>query len=510
MSILLAFGIELSTQNAVGELLSYNDNAKTKDGRSIKVYFTTGKDETDYAYISLDNQIGYVQLSYLNLNNLVINNDYVEYQKDLVVNIDEANVYFSPSFTSNVITTIKKNNMVHVVAKNNDSWYVVTMDNLCGFIHESGFGVKKIMITGNDVNVRLSPTTNNKKNIIGIVNYGDIFTLISHENNWFLFDYYGKEAYVYDDYAIETNHNVVSNSEIKMIKITKCNVNIRSSPNMNNSGNIIGFADITDSFEYIDKENDWYKIKYLDKVAYIYSKYGIEIASNKDDLYFIKSVSLTKSSCFYKDTNETYYSTLPQYQYARVIKEENGYYKVCIDGIIGYIKKSDTKRLTDTFVVMDLGRQIVKVYKNNKEVFRAHLISGRKSMQTNTGIFTFGHKIANYQLTPDHKVGFWMQFNGNQGLHDATWQNDKNFVEVAKNAYERYALGIASTYPSSHGSHGCGNLTYEDASIIYDYIRVGDNIIVMPSNNLVKDKIISQLHLYLSCQLEKQKIKKLV
>ncbi len=508
MSLLLAFGIELSTHAGVAELFSYNSEATTKDGRVVKVYFITGKSDNDYAYISFNNQVGYVQLSNLNINNLMINNDYMEYQRDEIVR-NEANIYLSPSFNGNVITTIKPNDTIHVVAKNNDGWYVVTTNNLSGFIHESAFTLPKIMVIGNNVNVRYSPTTSNKNNIIGQVNYGDTFTLINKEDNWLLIDYYGKEAYISDDYGSIIGNNTIKNDEIRMVKVTKCNINIRSSPNTSSSKNIIGFADITDSFEYIDKENDWYKIKYLGNTAYIHSKYGVEIAGKKDEQKFIKSVSLTKSSFFYKDTSGTYYSTLPENQYARVIKEEDGYYKVCIDGIIGYIKKTNTKRLTDTFVIMDLGRQMVKVYKNNIEVHRAHTISGRKSMQTDTGTFTFGHRLPNYQLTPDHKVSFWMQFNGNQGLHDATWQEDDYFEEVARKAYERYASGIPCTYPASHGSHGCGNLTYYDASIIYDYIRVGDNIIVMASNNLIKDKIISSLHLYFSCQLEAQKIKKL-
>ena len=205
-----------------------------------------------------------------------------------------------------------------------------------------------------------------------------------------------------------------------------------------------------------------------------------------------KMVYLKCESGFYSDTNGSYMSTLPINQYAAIIKEENDYYKVRIDGVIGYIRISDTKRLTNTFIVSDLSRQIVKVFKNNEEVYRAHIISGRKSMQTDLGKYKIGHKIKGYQLTSTNYVNYWMQYNGNEGYHDAQWQKDRYFVEVAKDAYERFSQGISRTYPLNHGSHGCDNLMLIDAEKIFNIINVGDDVLIIVSNNFVKDDLISR------------------
>ena len=372
--------------------------------------------------------------------------------------------------------------------------------------HSKSFSLsKQIEVTGNKVNVRLTPTTSTKNNIIGRVNTGDTFTVIDHKDGWYLIDYYGEYAYIYDQYGKEVfkedNYTECDNNDcltINMAKITGNNINIRSSNSTKSK--IIGFADVTDLFTIIDKIGDWYVIDYLGQTGYIHSKYVKECSVAKEDMIIQKMVYLPNESVFYRDINNSYITTLPKNQFAAVIKEENSYYKVRIDGIIGYVKKDDTKKLTNTFIVSDLGRQIVRVYKNNKEVFRAHIISGRKSMQTDLGKFKIGHHIKDYQLTPDYRVDFWMQYNGDEGFHDAYWQAIKNFFEVADDAYERFSMGQSRTYPFKYGSHGCDNLTHDDAEIIFNIIDVGDDVLIIESNDLAYSVLICK----------QQKVKKLV
>ena len=359
---------------------------------------------------------------------------------------------------------------------------------------------KQIQVTGNKVNVRTTPTTSTKKNIIGSVNTGDIFTVIDHEDGWYLIDYFGENAYIYDQYGREIldESNYDDSLTINMAKITKNNVNVRSSNSTESK--IIGFADVTDSFTIIDKVGDWYEIDYLGRTGYIHSNFVSECLVSKEDIKIQKMVYLPNESDFYSDTNNSYITTLPKNQYAAVIKEENSYYKVRIDGIVGYIKKEDTKKLSNTFIVSDLGRQLVRVFKNNKEVYRAHIISGRKSMQTDLGKFKIGHHIKDYQLTPDYRVNYWMQYNGDEGYHDAYWQKVKYFFEVANDAYERFSMGQSRTYPFSHGSHGCNNLMSEDAEAIFYLTEVGDDVLIIESNDLAYSVLI--------CKQEK--VKKLV
>ena len=57
-------------------------------------------------------------------------------------------------------------------------------------------------------------------------------------------------------------------------------------------------------------------------------------------------------------------------------------------------------------------------------------------------------------------VDFWMPFNGNIGIHDASWR-----TEFGKNIY------------MTNGSHGCVNSPYELANTIFDNIEAGTPIV---------------------------------
>lgn len=372
-----------------------------------------------------------------------------------------------------------------------------------------------ITITGDYVNVRREPNTDSKKNIIGRVNSGDTFTVINHEGDWYLIDYYGEYAYISDSYAKITDkeENIIEENkvygDIFVAKVTGNNINIRSSASDKSDDNIIGFADMSDYFKILGIEGNWYIIDYLGTTAYITRKYVAEKIINEEDLQTKKMVYLNCDSILCSSTNGTCLTVLPKYQHLAVIKEENGYYRVRVDGVIGYINPRDTSTLTDTFIVSDLARQIVRVYKNNKEVYRAHMISGRKSMQTDIGIFKIGHKLRDYQLTKDNFVNIWIQYNNNEGFHDASWQKHRYFMEVAKDAYDRYAKGEALTYPFSHGSHGCDNLELIDAETIYLLVHVKDNVLVIGPNNLVRDNLINNFDVWKSGCKDNQKVKKL-
>ena len=419
LSLALAFGFSLCGGKAISEIISYNTEATLKTGQKIKLYFTTGNRDEDYSYISFDNQVGYMQNIYINLENLIVDNNFLEVNMDTVIKIDNVDVYQNPN-TNNKIGMLKKGDIVHVTAKTNDGWCVITKANeITGFISSDALMEKVWMgkLNANNVNVRYSPTT--KKN------------------------------------------------------------------------NIIGFADITDSFLIIAKENDWYKVNYLGQIGYIYGKYIDEKYVNENDLKIQKLAYLIYDTPLFKDTNGTFLSYLPKYQNISILSEENNYYKVIVDGCVGYIEKYCIKELTNTFVLVDLSRQIVKVYSGNQEVYRAHMISGRESMQTEIGCFKIGHKLRNYQLTPENRVNYWMQYNKNIGLHDAYWQSNKNFQDVANKAYERFSKGKGVTYPYKHGSHGCNNLQDIDAAIIYDLINIGDNVLVIGPNNLINDHVLS-------------------
>ena len=130
-----------------------------------------------------------------------------------------------------------------------------------------------------------------------------------------------------------------------------------------------------------------------------------------------------------------------------------------------YISKGAQKGSNDignSYVEIDLTNQHLYLFKDGDIVLETDFVSGNMSKVdcvTPPGVFGLTYKTrnailrgANYE-TP---VNYWMPFNGNIGMHDATW---------------RRAFG--GTIYLTSGSHGCINLPLHMAASIYEYVSTG-------------------------------------
>ena len=130
-----------------------------------------------------------------------------------------------------------------------------------------------------------------------------------------------------------------------------------------------------------------------------------------------------------------------------------------------YISKGAQKGSNDignSYVEIDLTNQHLYLFKDGDIVLETDFVSGNMSKAdcvTPPGVFGLTYKTrnailrgANYE-TP---VNYWMPFNGNVGMHDATW---------------RRAFG--GTIYLTSGSHGCINLPLHMAASIYEYVSTG-------------------------------------
>ena len=436
-SLLLALGIMITPTLSKADIKSYAGvKSHLTDGREITLYYSN---DYNKSLISLDGKLGFIDNEYISDLYFDTNNYFSEFNYEDFIRVDNATVYSDPD-DKNVIGYLPKDTKVHIYASTIDGYYVVYANNMMGFIEQSSL-IEQVYVEP---------------------------------------EY--EETYDYTD-SIET---------ILVTKVTGNNINVRSTPRK--ADNIIGFCDKTDKFVILDHVDGYYEVDYLGKIGYISDKYVTEEAIAKSDMTFTRMARLKRSCTFYTDNTFTnYYCYLPENQNIFIISEEGNYYRVMVDGVIGYVEKSNTKRLTETSVVIDLSRQMLKVVKNGKEVFRCRIISGRQSLQTNLGCFTIGHKERNYQLTPEHLVSYWIEFDGNIGIHDATWQKDKYFTEVGNKAYDNYSRGRGKTYPYDHGSHGCSNTRMEDVSQIYDLVHKNDNVLVIEQNDLIRNKCLSSV-----------------
>lgn len=119
----------------------------------------------------------------------------------------------------------------------------------------------------------------------------------------------------------------------------------------------------------------------------------------------------------------------------------------------------------NTYIELDLGEQNLYFYQDGQLVMESEFVSGRmtRARYTPPGIFNLYYKtrdrVLRGSVQPDgtyeyeSPVSFWMPFNGGIGFHDASW---------------RWSFG--GTIYKYKGSHGCINMPYEKARVMYDLI----------------------------------------
>ena len=134
-----------------------------------------------------------------------------------------------------------------------------------------------------------------------------------------------------------------------------------------------------------------------------------------------------------------------------------------IYSVRGAQKGSDD--IGNSYVEADLSNQHLYLYQDGQLVLETDFVSGNMSngCMTPPGVFGLTYKTRNAVLRGDNyetPVSYWMPFNGNVGMHDATWSNEFG----------------GDIYLTS-GSHGCINLPLNMAAQIYEYLSTGFPVI---------------------------------
>lgn len=119
----------------------------------------------------------------------------------------------------------------------------------------------------------------------------------------------------------------------------------------------------------------------------------------------------------------------------------------------------------NTYVEVDLTAQKVYLYVNGELIKSSDCVTGdiSKGYTTPPGIYPMTYKDKDAVLRgPGYAspVKFWMPFNGGIGLHDASWRSR-----------------FGGTIYKTNGSHGCVNLPYDMAKVIYENAYAGMPVI---------------------------------
>lgn len=120
----------------------------------------------------------------------------------------------------------------------------------------------------------------------------------------------------------------------------------------------------------------------------------------------------------------------------------------------------------DSYVEVNLTAQHVWFYKNGRLVVESACVTGNPSRGngTHVGAFQMTYKQKDATLNGENystPVTFWMPFNGNEGLHDATWRSS-----------------FGGSIYKTNGSHGCVNLPYSTAAAIFPDVDKGFPVLV--------------------------------
>lgn len=119
----------------------------------------------------------------------------------------------------------------------------------------------------------------------------------------------------------------------------------------------------------------------------------------------------------------------------------------------------------DTYVEINMTRQRLWFYKDGKLITQGPIVTGNpnKGYATEVGVYMLNYKQTGSTLEgPDYEaeVTYWMPFNGNIGIHDASWR-----YSFGGNIYKR------------NGSHGCVNVPLYLAKRIFDNIEEGTPVV---------------------------------
>ena len=124
----------------------------------------------------------------------------------------------------------------------------------------------------------------------------------------------------------------------------------------------------------------------------------------------------------------------------------------------------------DSYVEISIARQEVWLYIDGECIMNSSCVTGTPpNASTYTGVYALTYKKSPDVLTGPNagggsyssKVTFWMPFNGNRGMHDASWRSS-----------------FGGSIYKTNGSHGCVNLPYSAAATLYKHIHAGFPIVI--------------------------------
>ena len=193
------------------------------------------------------------------------------------------NVREGPSSETRVLGQFKNQDEVILLSKSGD-WYEVIFEGETSYIHGNYVDViqsddsKDIIedtpevtlayVTATLLNVREEPTTSS--DVVGQLKKSEEVGVIKIESGWARIEYGDKEAFISADYISSDQIEETESVNWKYI-VTSYGLNVRTSPS--SSSEIVGLVSRGDELQVISYLDDWTKISFEGRTAYVSSRY---------------------------------------------------------------------------------------------------------------------------------------------------------------------------------------------------------------------------------------------
>lgn len=154
-----------------------------------------------------------------------------------------------------------------------------------------------------------------------------------------------------------------------------------------------------------------------------------------------------------------------------------------VDVVLGRLESAWQTELPAKMVVVSTENQSATMYQNGAPVYSTPVTTGGPELPTDHGVFHIYFKVSPFVFHspfplgspyyyPPTPVQYWMPFDGQEGLHDASWRS--NFGPGSNLAPTDLGTGNYIL-----GTHGCVNLPTDAAAWLWNWAPVGTTVVVI-------------------------------
>lgn len=381
----------------------------------------------------------------------------------------QVNVRSDNSTDRSAIGRLSKGTILETTGRTSNGWYEINYDGRKAYVNGDYVSVFMIdneaprpLVVRATESVRVRADSNTESEILGVIGKGDALDYVQTvSNGWHQVEYDGRVGYVSPDYSYVDLEGL----HLWIAPAVMATTDVKIRANATTDSEQLGILREGQKLRYTKKlDNGWYEVTANGLYGYVNGEYVKEDLIEVDnDNEITKVVYMTEDSVIYYDREfTTPIATIPKNEVGHVYSGGEDYYLIDSERGKGYIKRNSARSLGDVAVVVDISSQLVTLYVDSKPVLTSPIVTGKKSTPTDLGLFEVNAKVREWDMKKYNvHVAYWMPFNGDQGLHDASWR-DKFGGDLYTN----------------HGSHGCVNLPYDTAQTIYNNVSVGSKVLV--------------------------------